>query len=104
MSNYIDAMAAADKIRELVAHFSNHSQMGPEFLSGAEAAAEALRYMPPADVAEVVRCKDCRHCEIDYIHEGEYECFYTGAMGLTLDDFCSKAERKDEHDKSNNDN
>lgn len=60
--------------------------------------------IPAADVVPVVRCKDCRHCETDYIHEGEYTCFYTGAMGLTLDDFCSKAEGKDEHDKSNNDN
>lgn len=60
--------------------------------------------IPAADVVPVVRCKDCRHCETDYVHEGEYTCFYTGAMGLTLDDFCSKAEGKDEHDKSNNDN
>lgn len=65
---------------------------------------DLLDSIPAADVAPVVRCKDCRHCETDYVHEGEYTCFYTGAMGLTLDDFCSKAEGKDEHDKSNNDN
>ncbi len=32
------------------------------------------------DVAPVVRCKDCRHCETDYVHEGEYTCFYTGGQ------------------------
>lgn len=65
---------------------------------------ESIKGCIVPDVEPVVRCKDCRHCETDYVHEGEYTCFYTGAMGLTLDDFCSKAEGKDEHDKSNNDN
>lgn len=96
MSRYIDAMAAADKIRELVAHFSNHSQMGTEFLSGAEAAAEALRYMPAADVAPVVRCKDCEYCEADCLHEGKYHCFLTDMLGLESDDYCSLAKRMDE--------
>lgn len=65
---------------------------------------ESIKGCIVPDVEPAVRCKDCRHCETDYVHEGEYTCFYTGAMGLTLDDFCSKAEGKDEHDKSNNDN
>lgn len=93
MSKYIDAMAAADKIRELVAHFSSHSQMGTEFLSGAEAAAEALRYMPAADVAPVVRCKDCRwrgreDCAMFYRCEcGEQHTWETDY------DFCSYGEK-----------
>lgn len=104
MSKYIDAMAAADKIRELVVHFGKHSQMGQEFLSGAEAAAEALRYMPPADVAPAVHgrwdkmdgYKMRRICSACGWDVPEYGKFYS---------YCPNCgARMDEHDKSNNDN
>lgn len=94
-----------EEVIKILEHYdlSSGSTLGCH--SGAiECAIFAIKMLPAADVVPVVRCKDCRHCETDYVHEGEYTCFYTGAMGLTLDDFCSKAEGKDEHDKSNNDN
>lgn len=56
------------------------------------------RDLPTADVVEVVRCKDCKHCDPDNRHCDHY-------MGTVLpvsredNDFCSYGERKDENDK-----
>jgi hypothetical protein len=54
----------------------------------------------PTDIAEVVRCKDCKHLEYGY------QCYYPLGMMLNNDgdayvlvnpdeDFCSHGERKD---------
>ena len=44
----------------------------------------------PADVAEVVRCKDCKYAsDSDYTH-CSYVTWYNGK-----DDFCSRGERRD---------
>lgn len=109
MSKYIDVDAFVENFRitQLLLKVWAGPDLTPEqevVIQSGEAIIKDLIKFPAADVVPVVRCKDCRHCETDYVHEGEYTCFYTGAMGLTLDDFCSKAEGKDEHDKSNNDN
>ena len=55
---------------------------------------ELLEDTPAADVVEVVRCKDCKHCDPDNRHCDHY-------MGTVLpvsrkdNDFCSYGERKD---------
>lgn len=55
---------------------------------------EAVGALHPADVVEVVRCKDCRHLKKDisfcpkqasYIHDGEW--------------FCADGERKNKGEK-----
>lgn len=112
MAEYIDKAAAIAIATYAVDEHPYKVQGEPETYSGyyegwydaCDYIRDRLDELGAADVVPVVRCKDCRHCETDYVHEGEYTCFYTGAMGLTLDDFCSNAEGKDEHDKSNNDN
>ena len=43
-----------------------------------------IEAMPAADVVPVVRCKDCKHYQTDYM------CFLRKP-----DDFCSYGERKD---------
>lgn len=116
MSKYIDAMAAADKIRELVVHFGKHSQMGSEFLSGAEAAAEALRYMPPADVAPAVHGQWKGFIRPQFMgtdgwgypkyRDGRlYYCSECNRKSIIRTSYCPNCgARMDEHDKSNNDN
>lgn len=62
----------------------------------AYAAADLLDKVPTADVVEVVRCKDCKHGEVDdpdnfpdlhYCHEG---CGWNNA-----DFYCKSGERRD---------
>ena len=54
--------------------------------------AKGLDLVPAADVAPVVRCKDCSHCSI----EGSlYLCALWNHL-TELDDFCSDAKRWEE--------
>lgn len=67
---------------------------------------DALENIPSADVAPVVRCKDCKHfnykrmeCENEAVstdHEGGAQY----SLNFWLDDFCSYGERKDEVNES----
>ena len=56
---------------------------------------EKYSTLPTVDAVEVVRCKDCKHCDPESFH-----CDHP--MGTSLpasrrpDDFCSYGERKDE--------
>lgn len=45
--------------------------------------------LPAADVAPVVRCKDCKHYDIGG------SCIICGFQSRRPDDFCSRGERKD---------
>ena len=49
---------------------------------------DCVRSQPTADVAEVVRCKDCTEWDKD-----EYECSHW--YGFREDDYCSYGERID---------
>ena len=64
---------------------------------GASAAAvyELIRDAPAADVAPVVRCRDCKHYEIHKPKVLE-NCERKGyIIPMKPDDFCSYGERKD---------
>ena len=60
-----------------------------------------VNLMPPADVQEVVRCKDCIHCCMSYdpkTNTSRQICGYVGynpvqSSEVTDYDFCSKGER-----------
>ena len=55
---------------------------------------EMIDMMPtqPVDAVPVVRCKDCK-----WYYRGGATCmFWDGANGMCGDDFCGKAERKEE--------
>lgn len=55
-------------------------------------------FKPTADVVEVVRCKDCQHCEIiiDQFDNDWYFCKKTNDNAeVKSDDFCSYGERKE---------
>lgn len=55
----------------------------------AYAAEQLLDEIPAADVAPVVRCKDCKH-------EFGGSCIICGFQKRKPDDFCSYGERKDD--------
>lgn len=66
-------------------------------------ACEQIKYMPDADVQEVVRCKDCKYLKYDRDFTTGRYCSLRNVNGGKYckdDDFCSYGERK-EGDKNN---
>jgi hypothetical protein len=62
-----------------------------------ESLAYQLSKAPTADVVEVVRCRDCRHCEIiiDQFDNDWYFCKNAvNNAKVEADDFCSYGERR----------
>ena len=85
MTEYIDRNALLQKIR---------------WASDAEEAVISVRRMPAADVVEVVRCNDCKHCNISLvIPNGRviYTCMegsHDHKVLLDPTDYCSYGVRK----------
>ena len=78
MAEYIEREAAIESLRVASASAIN-----------------ALRNAPSADVAPVVRCKDCKYWQDNndgYPHE---ECRWGNGETPEPDDFCSYGERKE---------
>lgn len=92
MAEYIDRGTAISKLNALEVIEPNATM---------EAARRLLADMPAADVAPVVRCKDCTHCvrTTDIDGPGLF-CSIWGRQWnrVQLDDFCSYGERKDGED------
>nr|DAG17594.1 MAG TPA: hypothetical protein [Caudoviricetes sp.] len=104
MAEYIELEAAFNAITDLAGKASTRSAYEAIWKS-----ARALKKIPTADVAPVVRCKDCKHfnhkrmeCENEAIstdHEGGAQY----SLNFWPDDFCSYGEPKegtnaDDHD------
>ena len=98
MARYIDA----DKFKS---HLENAMKV-MHFIGGVNgvdvgAVITALDMMPTADVEEVVRCKDCVHCEHFYpekqLGEEAREVYYCGIRKTTVraTDFCCYGERRE---------
>lgn len=69
MARYIDADEALKQIqalKETDAAIVGKKQFAEGFFCGLDEAEVILMRTPTADVVEVVRCKDCIHCEMDY--------------------------------------
>ena len=63
------------------------------------AAFAAIRKLPAADVAPVVRCKDCRYSGFDPEYGKRWCERCWGSMLVQDDDFCSYGEkREDRHE------
>ena len=57
---------------------------------------DKFKEIPSADVAEVVRCKDCKNNYVTTHNHGKQDdprCDFTDRH-LSLDDFCSRGERR----------
>ncbi len=89
MSRYIDAAALGiGKVNRDV--FDNKS-----YADGWNAAIDIIESAPAADVAEVVRCKDCKN----FMGRSKSFCSEFGGA-VTWEDFCSRGERKDENEQA----
>ena len=92
MAKYIDA----DELELEYYDLSIHGTMAVK--SVLPVFAELLKKQPTADVAEVVRCRNCMHCEIviDQFDNDWYFCKKTKDNAeVKPDGFCSYGERKD---------
>ena len=58
----------------------------------------AIDNAPSADVAPVVRCKDCKHCDPENYH-CDHHMGTAAPLKRKPDDFCSYGERKEDSDK-----
>ena len=58
---------------------------------------ELIKALPSADVAEVVRCKDCKYCDTGIDEDGNHflKCLGWAYGGTKEDDYCSHGVRKD---------
>ena len=54
------------------------------------------------DAGELIRCKDCKYAQkiflknLPWVTQWEYSCRYFNTHSVMGDDFCSRAERKEE--------
>lgn len=90
MNRYIDV----DEFKEMI---EARAEMLVEGKEAFYYIANWLNKLPPADVVEIVRCKDCRHYVAEYCTrdiKSRTNMFY-----MCADDFCSYGERKDENDR-----
>ena len=94
MAEYIEREALYEKAY----WHGEHPDVGNPFPDGVDAIdIEDVDAIPAADVAPVVRCRDCKHA---WIHPcGYVYCHRDGRhsyeMTFNLDSFCSYGERKD---------
>ena len=56
----------------------------------------AIRELPAADVAEVVRCKDCKNLVNTTINANCFLIWDISDMEIAPEDFCSYGERREE--------
>ena len=81
MAEYIKREAAKDAVSEV--YYDT-----PDVNLSAEKFEAAINAIPTADVAPVVRCKDCKH-------EFGGSCIICGFQKRKPEDFCSYGERKE---------
>ena len=62
----------------------------------ADCIARDISELPAADVAEVVRCKDCEHLVNTTINANGFLICDISDMEIAPDDFCSYGERREE--------
>lgn len=53
-------------------------------------------YAPTLDVVEVVRCKDCTHCDCSIDGMGFFHCDFDEGRTVSPNGFCDVAERRKE--------
>lgn len=89
MTRYIDADALKEFIESAYRPLCDDYHMKDYVLNQI---LTDIKNAPTVDAVEVIRCKDCK-----WYYRGGATCmFWDGANGMCGDDFCGKAERKEE--------
>lgn len=96
MSDYIERQKAIEACENTPAN-SIDAEKGLLILNGLGRACDVIKAIPAADVAPVVRCKDCKHyyfADNRIPQEQRYVCEISGEIWRP-DSFCSYGERKE---------
>lgn len=93
MAEYIDRKAAIAAVKLIIGDQDHECKAMMDFY-------HALWNIPAADVAPVVRCRDCKHfnmksmeCENEAVST-DHEGGASYSLNFYLDDFCSYGERR----------
>lgn len=99
MSRYIDADALIKiKFHPLPYQYVVPSDVDKEsYVRGWNDVIDGIiETMPTADVVEVVRCKDCTHCDCSIDGMGFFYCDFDEGRTVSPNGFCNVAERRKE--------
>ena len=66
MADYLDRDALLDKLEERFKQLRNANMEWDEYVKGFGDALDIVEYFDPADVVEVVRCKECKYGDLCY--------------------------------------
>ena len=91
----MDEYIAREAVEKFIIDGLNNSDVHERFGHDAIKIIAEVHYMPAADVAPVVRCKDCKYWQDNndgYPHE---ECRWGHGETPDANDFCSYGERKE---------
>lgn len=95
MAEYIEREKLLEELEKAPAYFDSGDTR-----YGIEIAIDQTKKQPTADVVKVVRCKDCKHCEVYYPRKAKGEeaeiayCCTNLNCGVEPNDYCSYGERK----------
>lgn len=96
MAEYIEREAISEEIRKYYYKNPPNFSYGEGFDRGLDRAQRAILDAPSADVAEVVRCKDCKFGDWDSKPNDAMVCMRTkDGFWRSGNDFCSFGEQKE---------
>ena len=95
MTEYIEREAISEEIRKYYYKNPPNFSYGEGFDRGLDRAQRAILDAPAADVAEVVRCKDCKNLVNATINANCFLICDISDMEIAPEDFCSHGERKE---------
>ena len=109
MKEYIERAVAIKRIKEysLTAYDINldnkeefaGNSLPENYCEGLYEATELLDDLPTADVAEVVRCKDCQYYQDAKTNKKGFLICPASGMEITETDYCSYGARMDKEDE-----
>ena len=87
MDEYIEREAAIDAVTEVYYNTPDVNLSGEKFEA-------AINGILAVDAVEVVRCRECKHCDPEN-HHCDHHMGTAAPLRRRPDDFCSYGERKD---------
>lgn len=98
MKEYIERAVAVQELEVLRQEYEMHDDCDDLV---ARRCRDALSAVPAADVAEVVRCKDCQYYQDAKINKKGFLICPASGMEISETDYCSygaRMDKEDEHD------
>lgn len=101
---YIDREALVARIKDLPTCWADaggvygKSMKYPDGMFDCEDVVSLIENTPAADVAPVVRCKDCKYLVNATVNSNGFLICHVSDMEIMPDDFCSYGERKEGKD------